>query len=695
MRLFFILFLSVGILHSYAQNPNDCINALVICGDSSIGLDPSGTGFDEFSLPGNEIPSCYNFDQHSIWFKFTIVGSGSFTFDIVPDDGADYDFAIFGPVADCTELGAAIRCSSTNPDNAGVPPETGLNMEETDVTEGPGEDGNGYLQFIDASVGDVYYLLVDRAVGSGGFSLFYTGTAQLPNSVTAGSVEDQSKCDSDGTQDGLTEFNLEAFTSTVADGQPDVTVTYHTSLNDANIGINSLSSPYMTISNPQTVYARVTSPNGCTNYTSFELSTGGPTLLEPSEVILCTYGFNLEYSVTSIIDEVIADPTGYIFSFHATQEDADLNSNPLGESITLTETPQTYFVRVTSEEDSDCYNTTSFEGRINRIISAVNPEDLTACDTNNDGFETFSLAPLTTIILGENAAEDFTIGYYATEEDRFLEQNPLPTSIENTQSPQTIYVSFTENETGCRDYTDFKLLVTPTPEPYFEQDTYQYCLNDMEPLKIKVRGGFANYEWNTGASGPNAAAIFVEEGGTYTVTVTNEYGCSETISTSVSVSNIATIEEVSVNDFTRYDNSITVTAIGEGDYEYALDNETNYQDDPTFKPVETGIHRIYVRDKNGCGVVSEEVLVLDYPNFFTPNNDGAHDTWYIRNIELFPATEIRIFNRYGRVLKNLPPNTEGWDGRNYDNILQPSDDYWFTLFLEDGRTIRGHFALKR
>lgn len=53
-------------LLNIAQNPNDCVNAILICGDSSIGLEPNGIGFNEFSLPGNIQPECYFFDQHNI-----------------------------------------------------------------------------------------------------------------------------------------------------------------------------------------------------------------------------------------------------------------------------------------------------------------------------------------------------------------------------------------------------------------------------------------------------------------------------------------------------------------------------------------------------------------------------------------------------------------------------------------------------
>ena len=97
-------------------NPRDCENAIGICGDSRLGIEPNGVGFDEFSLPGNFTPNCQPFDLHRLWFKFEFVTSGTFTFDLIPENILDdYDFAIFGPNVDCTILGHAIRCSSTHP----------------------------------------------------------------------------------------------------------------------------------------------------------------------------------------------------------------------------------------------------------------------------------------------------------------------------------------------------------------------------------------------------------------------------------------------------------------------------------------------------------------------------------------------------------------------------------------------------
>ena len=84
---------------------------------------------------------------------------------------------------------------------------------------------------------------------------------------------------------------------------------------------------------------------------------------------------------------------------------------------------------------------------------------------------------------------------------------------------------------------------------------------------------------------------------------------------------------------------------------------------------------------------------LPFPKFFTPNNDGYNDTWTIDFAYLKPNTGIRIFDRYGKFIKELTVNT-AWDG-TYIGQDEPASDYWFTVTRLNGAEFRGHFSLKR
>ncbi|WP_431242665.1 T9SS type B sorting domain-containing protein [Flavobacterium sp. P21] len=84
---------------------------------------------------------------------------------------------------------------------------------------------------------------------------------------------------------------------------------------------------------------------------------------------------------------------------------------------------------------------------------------------------------------------------------------------------------------------------------------------------------------------------------------------------------------------------------------------------------------------------------LPFPKFFTPNGDGYNDHWTIDFAYLAPNTAIRIFDRYGKFIKELSNGT-AWDG-NYLGQQQPASDYWFIVTRANGKEFRGHFSLKR
>ncbi|WP_294824336.1 T9SS type B sorting domain-containing protein, partial [uncultured Flavobacterium sp.] len=63
-------------------------------------------------------------------------------------------------------------------------------------------------------------------------------------------------------------------------------------------------------------------------------------------------------------------------------------------------------------------------------------------------------------------------------------------------------------------------------------------------------------------------------------------------------------------------------------------------------------------------------------------------------LSLQPNASVTIFDRYGKLVGSFRGNNGGWDGNSNGNNL-PSTDYWFVLELEDGRKIKGHFAMLR
>jgi len=177
LHLLLLVFWPVILL---AQFASDCPDAIIVCGNSQIASNSKGFGIQELDNTSNP---CFFEEVNSLWFRLNIATSGVLEFDITPNGknlGIDYDFYIFGPGNNCGNFNDPIRCSTTNPINAGLNYNTtGLRGSERDNSEGPGADGNSYVAALDVLAGEVYYLLIDRPHGLGGFSLEWTGTAEF------------------------------------------------------------------------------------------------------------------------------------------------------------------------------------------------------------------------------------------------------------------------------------------------------------------------------------------------------------------------------------------------------------------------------------------------------------------------------------------------------------------------------------
>lgn len=187
-----------------------------------------------------------------------------------------------------------------------------------------------------------------------------------------------------------------------------------------------------------------------------------------------------------------------------------------------------------------------------------------------------------------------------------------------------------------------------------------------------------------------------DQPGLYEVTVTNVLtGCTSSASAMVTTSSIAVADAVVGEDF-EHNQTITVTVTGgSGQYEFQL-NDGPFQDSNVFTGISQGEYTITVRDKNECGELALAVYALNYPRFFTPNADGHNDYWNIKGVQ---SAALYIFDRYGKLLKQIQPaEYGGWDG-TYNGEPMPSSDYWFTLLYQSShgkpKEFRAHFSLKR
>lgn len=352
----------------------------------------------------------------------------------------------------------------------------------------------------------------------------------------------------------------------------------------------------------------------------------------------------------------------------------------------------TYTVTLTIQTAT---TTKTFTKQIQIIASPVayQPTNFILCgDSNNTAL--FTLSDKNNEILGSQSPSDYSISYHLSLIEAENNDNPLPANYTNISNPQTIFARIQANVVGeCSDITSFQLIVKPKPQLDSDIEIF-YCLNSF-PDKIILSAGNLNtnevlsFQWSNGET---TQTIQVNEAGIYSVQITNSFGCNATRTITVVNSEKATINYTIEGSIGNY--SLVVNPIGTGNYVYSLDYANgNYQTSNVFENIIAGNHIIYVKDLNGCGIVFGEFYVIGYPLYFTPNGDGINDFWNFKGSFLDIKT-IAIFDRYGKFIYEIKPNSPGWDGTSNKRNL-PSTDYWFYAVLKDGQEVKGHFTLKR
>jgi len=107
-------------------------------------------------------------------------------------------------------------------------------------------------------------------------------------------------------------------------------------------------------------------------------------------------------------------------------------------------------------------------------------------------------------------------------------------------------------------------------------------------------------------------------------------------------------------------------------------------------------------DQTGCltdvstiNIVKKVCLDLTIPPFFTPDKNGINEIWKVYGLEKSEKSKVRIYDRWGKLLVEFNPNTEGWDG-TYNGHPCPSSDYWYVIDCEElDKIYTGHFTLIR
>ncbi|PNQ73414.1 hypothetical protein C1T31_07845 [Hanstruepera neustonica] len=565
-------------------------------------------------------------------------------------------------------------------------------------------------------------------------------TPEIPTSIDPYVI-----CDDDF--DGTASFDLTIMDATIYGTQnpADFILTYHETLADAEAspGLNPIMEPQLSdyVSGNTTIYVRLEGLNGCIKVGQFDLMVN-PLPVIPAEAqdgifeVCDDTNDNDGYAIFDLTSQNDAYTGGDVtLSVDYFETMADIPSNPIANYESYQNTsigglphnPQTIFVTVTeTTSGGNCSSMTTLTLVVNTLPTPndVLP-DMITCDDNNPGDlqEEFDLTLNEGLMLNDF---DETVTYHESMADAESGENPISneTAYTNIATPQTIYVRVTntgdpnnasDDGTGCYTIITFDLIVNPIPM-FTPDDLYTICVNTNGTEVVgspTIDTGLSATDYTFEWEDPNGVIVSIDssytavQAGAHIVTITNiDTQCFNVISVNVEESSPPIVDATVVTEAFADDNVIQVIASGDGaaSYEFSIDNGPWVSNEPndntyTFTNVTPGEHFIQVRDIYGCGIGSDTVLVMDYPLFFTPNNDGDNDTWQISGISSQMDAKIYIFDRYGKLLKQLSPSSPGWDG-TLNGYPLPSSDYWFTVDYREpsndaAKQFQAHFTLKR
>lgn len=560
----------------------------------------------------------------------------------------------------------------------------------------------------------------------------------IPSSVQVAAIV---KCDDyidavNDDRDGISVFDFSPVTNQILGALPasnSYSLNYYKNeadfLAETDAAGNSLAIPTSQISsyrnsgypNMQVIYARVESTltNDCYGYRKFNLIVEKLPIIYPvgiNNVIRhCDDDQDGKYIFdTSTLEATILNgQTNKTITYFKPNGDPIASPFPAAYEVT---TSEIITVKIKNNEtvaqDAPCKDEGTFQFIVDDLPEAfaIDPNSIITCDDEadpllQDGKYNFITTDFQNTILGTQTGLDI-IYTYADGSTSTTLANPFFTGTQDV----IVKVTNPVNPT-CYDETTLKFIVKPVPKIDLNSDGSEdeiICANlpaYFVTLDASIEDGTPitdyTYQWFLDGTLLNGAAnytISINTAGTYTVKVTNSVGCFRTRIIKVVASSIASIQTVDIVDLAD-DNSVLVNITGTstGNYVYSIQESYGpYQTSNLFENVPMGFHTVYVRDLNGCGIAEQFISVLGIPQYFTPNGDGFNDSWNVKgaNATFYKNSIIYIFDRYGKLIKQISPISSGWDG-TYNGNLAPADDYWYNIKFDDGRNSKGHFSLKR
>ena len=87
-----------------------------------------------------------------------------------------------------------------------------------------------------------------------------------------------------------------------------------------------------------------------------------------------------------------------------------------------------------------------------------------------------------------------------------------------------------------------------------------------------------------------------------------------------------------------------------------------------------------------CSLSSIVIGQTDTPTGITPNGDSTNETWRIRDENSEAIIEVKIFDRWGKVLWKSENYYNNWNGVDQSNNILENGTYYYSISIDDTKS---------
>ncbi|QES89790.1 gliding motility-associated C-terminal domain-containing protein [Rhizosphaericola mali] len=693
------------------QPEQDACTAINLCGTtftSPYSYQGIGAQSDLQNTP------CGSGEANSVWLKFTVKSAGNIVFQIKPiDTGDDYDFAVVksdncGPFTESQ----VVRCNfNNNLPGSNINGIVGLSLTSTEPSIQGGTTGHSFAQYIDASAGDVYYVMINN-FGKGtsgndisaGFSIDFTGTTAIFENTSDPTLGTAQLNPSNGKQLTVQLSNYALCNSIAANGS-DFYIADHPEIKILSAyGVNCTESTGYTSSIVLTTDNYL--PNA--DYTiNLQKGTDGNTIIGlcgnetlPTDKTALTIAqtpfgnliptfiscdkIHVKFPISIDCQTIKTDKSQWILNGPGNPQITQVTKN-----CTNNQTTEITLQLSSPINDTGKYSLQMVNSDFNNSIISITGSQLSSDSVfyfSKFDFETITILQDSVLCRFGNTTKLSALDQnksfnHFTDYNWTVENN---TGILNDQLDNRINFLIQKSDAivNLEILDDKNCLInasiqldTITDRVRFTPSQTTICYNDSITFKLSNNYSSTNWFVNNLDSLYSTTSNWIyhptQNGNEEILLITkSNSGCTDTLSTNITVKPIPDLQLAFTDKTIQYGKITQLIASGADNYIWSpniyIDNI--YSSHPNIQPEKDIVYLVKGGASNECYDTASVHINLDIsrysfiPNAFTPNGDGRNDYFRPKILGNFTHFQVIIFNRWGQKVfqSNNPDNY--WDG---------------------------------